>query len=130
MIKLLFRTANYLLMDSYRFHSADNVFNGHPSPLLYNSELVKDPQNTAESFAINWDSLGYPHDRLIPMFSPQVLYQGLADSAAFRSDLPFGLKTDASKVVRNRAMSSVMTQTEVSIQTTFTFYLNFSYASF
>ncbi|CAD5220911.1 unnamed protein product [Bursaphelenchus xylophilus] len=112
-IKVLNQTANYLLVEMFRFHDSSMGSTGHPSPLLGNSELIEDGSRTVEAMANEWISRGFPRKRLIPQFSPQVLYFGLAKGVEYRADSPVGQKVDQSRAVKNRSNKEFITQTEL-----------------
>ncbi|CAD5214998.1 unnamed protein product [Bursaphelenchus okinawaensis] len=111
-IPLLNRTVDYMLIEMFRFHDSSDTVTGHPSPLLSNSELLNDSEKTVEGLANEWVSLGLPRSKIVPQFTAQVMYQGLANEIDWRTDRIIGQSSNPAKVVKHRSRE-IMSQTEL-----------------
>lgn len=64
-VSTLNTTADFILLEGYRFHSYNNWFTGHHSPLFVSSQLLQDPKMTIEGFALDWISRGINSQKLV-----------------------------------------------------------------
>jgi hypothetical protein len=117
---VLNNTANYLILEGYRFHKADSPFTGHHSPLFMDGKLLDEETKTVESFTRTWTSFRIPKNRLIIGYSAAGTTMSLIkDDTKTRADNEdeesfIGQKTDRADVRMDRSSGpGLVSQTEL-----------------